>query len=423
MKIACFSLYVAMLDYIEPRDIYESRVQLPKLLDDNLICEDFLNPMLNFWPLKADLIIGNPPWISSKDRSVKVYAKQHEVSDQQTGQLFISRALDYSHRDSLISLIIPNSIFVNKHAENFRKKLFKECAVHSVLNLHWMKNSLFANAKAPCSILTYQPNAENTDNTDYLFAYHSFKPNMITNMLNKIVYDVNEVTYIKKSVIIKNEDIWYILTSGDNFDVQTIAYLKEYPSLKEQMQYLKLEYGRGYAVGGGEHYRPDFLEYRGGNLNGFFESYYIDYESMPKLTETFYERPRRLSFYQHKNKLLVKRTFNTKTGRAASTEHVLIFSDDFHQLADVTGENENLIYYLEALYNSTLFEYYCFHCTKNAVSIKPEISKDNLLDLPVPEFSFDNEKVKRICNLVKKIKQLKHHKINLPLFSAKEEET
>lgn len=408
LKIACFSLYVAMLDYLEPKDIYENGVQLPRLLGDNLLCESFLNPILNFWPLKADLIVGNPPWISSKEKSIKKYAKQQEVSDQQTGQLFISRALEFSHGNTLISLIVPNSIFINKYATNFRRKLFSECVIHSILNLHWMRNSLFTNAKAPCSILTYQLNP---DNTDYTFDYYSFKPNLITNLLNKIVYDKSEIMHLKKSVANKNEDIWYILTSGDNFDVQTISYLKEYHSLNEQMKSLKLEYGRGYAVGNHKYYRPDFLNYRGGNLDGCFKSYSIDYQNLPQITEDYYERPRKLSFYQYTNKLLVKRTYNTHTGRAASSDKIFIFSDDFHQLADITGQNKNLIYYLEALYNSDLFEYYCFHCTKNAVSIKPEISKDNLLDFPVPEFTLKNEYIQKICNLVQLIKKLSNNAI------------
>ena len=416
LKIACFSLYVAMLDYLEPKDIYENRVQLPRLIEENLICEDFFNPVLNLWYLKADLIIGNPPWISSKDRSIKKYARKQGVSDQQTGQLFTLRALAFAHENTLISLIVPNSIFINKNAGEFRKRLFTQCIIKDVLNMHWMKNSLFANAKAPCSILTYQPSS---NDIDYTFNYYSFRLNLITNVLNKIVYDKDEIIYLKKSVVIKNEDIWYILTSGDNFDVQAISYLKEHPSLNEQMQSLKVEYGRGYAVGNGKDYCPDFLEYKGGNLHDCFKSYCIDYQNLPQITEDCYERPRKLSFYQHTNKLLVKRTYNTHTGRAASTDKIFIFSDDFHQLADITGKNKNLIYYLEALYNSDLFEYYCFHCTKNAVSIKPEISKGNLLDFPVPEFSFNNEIITKICDLVKSIKQLKDCTSNLPILSGK----
>lgn len=418
LKIACFSLYVAMLDYLMPKDIYENQVQLPTL-KQNLIAHNFLDPIPvpELSGVTVDFIIGNPPWVSADEDVIeKRIARSIGVSDKQTAQLFILYSRKYACANTWISFLVPNSIFLNQNASTFREQLFELFTVREVMNLHWMKQTLFKNAKAPCSILTLQATPSQRD---YAFSYCAFRPNLLSTVLNQIVYDEENIIRLKKSEVQHNEYVWYTLTSGDQFDLQTILYMQEYPRLRDQMTLYKLECGRGFAVGKGNEYCPEFLEYRGGNLDGCFESYFINARRLPAITQAYYERPRKLSFYQFTNKLLVKRTYNKRTGHASSSQDIFIFSDDFHQLADTTGENLDLIFYLEALYNSRVFDYYCFHCTKVFVSIKPEISKDNLLDFPVPPFSAEDDTIQEIISNVRRLKQLKEHSMHAvePLFS------
>lgn len=64
LKVACFSIYIALLDYQEPKDI--NLYRFPNLLNENLFEADFFHVEHQYneiiGRINFDYILGNPPW-------------------------------------------------------------------------------------------------------------------------------------------------------------------------------------------------------------------------------------------------------------------------------------------------------------------------------------------------------------------------
>ena len=87
LKVACFSIYIALLDYQNPKDI--DVYEFPNLLNENLFKADFFDTNHSFNHLiqddKPKFILGNPPWKKDKSKkhldwvnSTKTYSKKNK---------------------------------------------------------------------------------------------------------------------------------------------------------------------------------------------------------------------------------------------------------------------------------------------------------------------------------------------------------
>jgi len=158
-RIACFSLYLAYLDFFNPPDI-QNHVErigrpLPKLLDYGDI---FDRPTADIPViLKADFladetlsketftcIIGNPPW---EGRGSKQIARK-----------FIQKAPDLLENGGTGCLLLPTKILQNQ-TDAFQEKWLKKITLESVLQLADYRYLLFQNAKAPAFIACFKNTA------------------------------------------------------------------------------------------------------------------------------------------------------------------------------------------------------------------------------------------------------------------------
>ncbi len=344
LKLACFSLYIALLEYLTPKDILENEFKFPNLIGKTLFEKNFFDGELDSIGIHADLIIGNPPWVSDKDVMHNRYCKDRNIpiSDKQTAQAFVARSKDFANWNAIVSLLVTNTIFTNENAEKFRKYLLENYRVLEVFNFYGIKSTLFSHAKAPCSILTYK--CEDVEG-DYCFDYFAFHENLISSVFQKIVFDYENIIKIKNTNVIHRSYLWRVLNHGD------------------------------------------------------------EYDALPQMTQSEFERPRELEGYLCNNKLLIKRTQNEKLSGAAFCPEPIVFCDDYHCLYDMTGQDGKELKVLEAYYNSSIFRYYCFFASKEAVAIKTEISKGDILSFPVPKnISEDDEN--RLLSLISEIENL-----------------
>lgn len=415
LKLACFSLYIALLEYLTPKDILENGFKFPNLIGKTLFEKNFFDSELDNTGIHADLIIGNPPWVSDKDIAHNQYCKNRNVpiSDKQTAQAFVARSRDFANRNAIVSLLVTNTIFTNENAEKFREYLLGNYRLLEVFNFYGMKSTLFSHAKAPCSILTYK--CEDVED-DYCFDYVAFRENLISNIFQKIVLDYENIIKIKNTNILNCSYLWRVLNHGDEYDARVIKKMKSFPTVGER----GYKYFRGYAVGSkNRKSEPGFLKYKGGNLKGYFHRYLINYDALPQMTQSEFERPRELENYLCKKKLLIKRTQNEKLSGAAFCSEPIVFCDDYHCLYDMTGQDGRGLKILEAYYNSDIFKYYRFFASKEAVAIKTEISKGDILSFPVPEnISEDDEN--RLLNLISEIENLLKEKYAQIIFEESE---
>jgi type I restriction-modification system DNA methylase subunit len=155
-RITAFSLYLAYLDQLSPRDVLElaakghklpKLVHYPELQKDNPVeghiwCSDFFDTDAPY-PTAVDLVVGNPPWGSTAHKNTPAGrwcndpTRRLPVPDKQIAAAFIWKAAEHVDTKGRVCLIVPHSTLFNhtRTSTAFQKRLFSLNTVEQVLNL------------------------------------------------------------------------------------------------------------------------------------------------------------------------------------------------------------------------------------------------------------------------------------------------
>lgn len=174
VRVACFSLYLAMCDEIDPR-YYWTQVTFPKLRDRRLVCADFfaedqagIHTTVDAGTY--DLVIGNAPWgRKSLSNTARSWATVYNwpVANKGIGTLFLPKAARLTRAGGTLAMIQPaSSLLFNRGgpATQFRKRLFSSLRVIEIVNLSAVRFRLFKRvgrrpkpSVAPVCVVTLQP--------------------------------------------------------------------------------------------------------------------------------------------------------------------------------------------------------------------------------------------------------------------------
>ena len=188
-RIAAFSLYLAYLDKLSPRDIRELQRNgppLPHLVDEaggeacgldsarrNIVCADFFSACLPL-PENVDFVVGNPPWGSVKeDTPAARWCEDTErvMPNRQIATAFVWKAIKHARAKSAVCFVLPYGTLFNHGAKalEFQKAWFEEHLVERVLNLTDLRFFLFRDAIHPAIIVRYRnvPPDKNHDKVEY----------------------------------------------------------------------------------------------------------------------------------------------------------------------------------------------------------------------------------------------------------------
>jgi hypothetical protein len=177
-RITAFSLYLAYLDQLAPRDIRELQKKgraLPRLVNaaddfksayhDGCIWQaDFFADNTRF-PKDVNLVIGNPPWgsIATKDTLAALWCVSHAkpIPDKQIATAFMWKAPEHVSAQGRICFVLPHGTLFNhnKTAVAFQREFIRRHAVTRVLNLVDFRFFLFEEAIHPAVVISYQKNA------------------------------------------------------------------------------------------------------------------------------------------------------------------------------------------------------------------------------------------------------------------------
>lgn len=397
LKITKLSLYIALLDCFEPKDIEDNDIRLPDM-KQNLIRGDFFDN--NFINLKFDLIVGNPPWTSKLSESCKRYLKNQYnniVSDNQLCQAFILRIKDYMDHNSICSVLITNGILYNSNARKFRKTLLSNFKLIEVFNLQKLKTSLFENAKYPCSVITL---SINNIGENYICNYVNVVRDFFDILQNTIYFDKSNSQKISYTILKKYDFIWTILHEGNILDFELIYKLKY--SNNNMSSFLNLNnlfIGQGYSKG--NKIDESFLKLKE-CCPDYFTRYKIEYNRLKHNKNKAFERLHDVKQYFSSNKLLIKRTIRKNHPECAYSDQPLFYNNDFYCIFSMENNVNLNLYFLEAIINSDLYNYYQFHMSPsyNKTS-KPEIRMDSIKSFPIPQTTYSQ--LKKITDKVKNI--------------------
>ena len=254
IKVAAFSLYLSMLDFLDPKDVWlDTDKCFPYLIYDedpihpddkkgrNLYRTDAINENGKFENIEYDLVIGNPPFgTKGLEKNIREYCSTHSFDNQYVIP-FIHKSASLAKNGEIALLFNTQLLTYPKTGiVNFRNWLFNNNHVEKVYNLSIFRNatkdfggSLFSTAKVPVSIVFFQPGAQ--DKQEKTIEYWAPKTFVKNNVVEGVIIDKTDIKYLPRTECNKGDGyIWKIAQWGSLSDYFLIKKLQlNNPKLKD----------------------------------------------------------------------------------------------------------------------------------------------------------------------------------------------
>lgn len=246
IKVAAFSLYLALVDKLDPKTLWQKKKhRLPNLINnpddkllkvqgENLFCRDTILENKEIEAINFDLIVGNPPFgTSDLAESVRSYCDKYGFAKEMVLP-FLHKAISFAPNGE-IALIFNTKVLTNTGGtyQNFRKWLFNDCYVEKVFNFSILRNAkknfggqLFGDATGPISIVLYQK--EPPEKPADKIAYYAPKTFIKSNVIDGLNIDFTDLKYLPREECQKpNTKIWKIAMWGGMNDWELAQRLLE----------------------------------------------------------------------------------------------------------------------------------------------------------------------------------------------------
>ena len=268
IKVAAFSLYLALLDKLNPKTIWQNKDhRLPNLINNpndltikkqgnNLFCRDTIEDNIEIQKLSFDLIVGNPPFGTSElSNTLSKYCNKFNFAKEMVLP-FLHKAISLSPNGE-IALIFNTKILTNTNIGylNFRNWLFNECYVEKIFNFSILRNAkknfggqLFGNATGPISIIFYQKHHKEPSDK---IVYYAPKTYIKSNIIEGLSIDSSDLKYLPREECKNpNSRIWKIAMWGKMNDWELVERLKKYRfnNIESFTKEHKIENGVGFQL-------------------------------------------------------------------------------------------------------------------------------------------------------------------------------
>ena len=423
VRVAVFSLYVALLEEVSPRDIREliSRGKiLPELWNKTLACCDFFSVAPETG--QFDVIIGNPPWTSRRGAARLSVKWSKETGNPMPGGedawAFSWKALAHVVEGGVIAFLLPAMGFLHNHARKTvaaRNAFFQRCRVRRVINFADLRFQLFEKAHRPAALILYS--AGDAKVFPYRFDYWAPKADLNLRIKRVITLATVDKLSLSVSAVLENPLTFKQRLWMREPDAKLFAYLTRLPKLGDFIQdYGGIRRRRQDAAGLwviGQGYQPFNVdedeeietaeELDGSEADGPVVSDYVG--RLPDLPISAFSRfaqsadglrPAASSAVRRRGfehgfdgvRVLVPRGVETSQSRlrAAFCDEPLTFQHIIQAITVPKG-GETRAKLLTAVLNSRIAVWYAFHGTASFGSDRPEVAQADLLRLPFPDHS------------------------------------
>ncbi|MCX6579355.1 MAG: N-6 DNA methylase [Candidatus Aminicenantes bacterium] len=416
VKIAIFSLYIALLDYQEPKDI--ENFKFPELIGSNFFNADFFDLEHAFnTRLKGsgfDFIIGNPPWgnpsMKGEENRYLDYCEKRKVKigRKEISQAFLLRASDFSSENTGCALIVTSKNLYNIESINFRKSFLASFKIDRIFELSSVRRQLFSKVKksgadaiAPAAVIFYRfSHGEDTGNN--IVRHISLKPNPLFDWFKIFViekYDYKEVLQDH----FKNYDwLFKTLVYGNVLDFYFLKRMKEsYPTIREAITGKVDDFlvGQGIMVGGGDKNDVSYL------LNKPYiktkddlKPFYAGIRPGNTWQERYVHRNRDKELFNGNCLVMAEGLLSDLSSKAAYLTQKAVFKSSITAIRAQKDDGKKFLKMTVGLLNSSLFSYYIM-MTGSSAAIEREQTHDK------EKFDFFFNYHQEIHDIVEKIEQ------------------
>lgn len=236
VRVASFSLYLAMCDEIDPRRLMWQNWEFPSMRDERIIKRDFFDE-LPLFEKKYDVIIGNAPWGRSeakKSKYVKIWTEknQWEIPNEDIGPLFLPKSTLMTNSNGVVAMLQPaNSLLFNQSSKclAFRRKLFTSFKTFQIVNLSALRFGLFSDSISPSCIIILTNSLPDEKPISYICP----KGTKTQEDIERILIEHQDESYIHSLEAINNPLVWTTLMWGSRRDLNLMKRLSREGSVKK----------------------------------------------------------------------------------------------------------------------------------------------------------------------------------------------
>ena len=427
VRVASFSLYLTMLDSIDPLEYWKNAFLFPRLRSQRLIHSDFfaenkIGFRSNLDSNTYDLIVGNAPWgKNTTTEQAKSWQKRKEnkgkwkTSYGNIGPLFLPKAAILTKPNGRISMMQPvlaMLFYQDAKARKFRAGLLSEFKVEEVVNLSSLRFGLFKTAISPACIITLCKTPSNGD----AFAYICPKPIRTNEGDYRLIIESYDVSFIYPEEVLNYPLIWATFMWGGSRDFMLMKQLCQLQSIAKLTRKEEAVYSQGINRGNRQDFNNNLLERKLFEEEDFpSESFlHIDIDPLLKNQDPYAQRsgkdnPQAFDYPQ----LIIKQSWQIEQQRfrAVLTEskvgyHEGIVCSGSYVSVHIPEENISLLEAACLSYNSTIAAYYLLLSSGSFASYIPKVNVGDLMQVPIPSISTE------VIGRIKTYEDIDHHIYN-----------
>lgn len=191
-RITAFSLYLAMLHYLDPPSIQQhirDRNKLPNLIASHEKSKNHFNTIRVANAFSGDtddlgdidVIVGNPPWGSPSTRADQITKERHQVmmdwcntnshpvGDKEQSQAFLWRAFDFLREGGRCALLTSAGVLFksSETTTTFRKEWMSKVRLIEVFNFTHVRQFFFKGAISPFVMLHFTKAQQGEQSVEY----------------------------------------------------------------------------------------------------------------------------------------------------------------------------------------------------------------------------------------------------------------
>lgn len=271
VRVACFSLYLAMADAIDPKHYVTREKAFPRLRGTRLVTKDYFDESTDGFRTAEDastfdLVIGNAPWgegttkktSHAADKSAatrrrkkkgdqptkaeewaRIHNKGWPIANHDIGPLFVAKGLHLINELGRVAMLQPAPPWLYhraKPAMKLRKKFFGYFTFNEVTNLSALRRELFPKAIGPACVVVVGRGVPNPDTPFYYFTPKPLRTSAETHKSARVVAQTVEIEPPDVSRLTHDEAandplVWPVLALGGWRDLNLVRRLQKYENL------------------------------------------------------------------------------------------------------------------------------------------------------------------------------------------------
>lgn len=417
VQVAVFSIYLTLLDYLEPPAI--ETFKFPILFNENFFEADFFDVNATFnsqlKDIEFDFILGNPPWkgngmndlgksyLKNRKNEEKPLKKKFKIAinNNEIAEGFVLRVSDFCNSQTQIAFIIGSSSLYNlgynkDERSLFRQYLLEEYFIDKVFELAPVRYEVFEKsnkpAVAPAAVIFYR--YANGENTDKNIVHHiSLKQSRFFSLFKIFTINRSDYKQIQQEKLKEFDWLWKVLVYGSYLDFNFLRRIKEkYIVIKDIVSDTNK-----FVQSTGLHSRSKPLD-KPKDISSienitFFKtdavnSFIIDYRRKAILEVNKIDIIKDVRIYKAPM-LLVREgiDMSSLTAKSAISRKDMLFKDSVTSIKSINSSDFNVLNNIAAIFSTSLFSYYAVN-TFASIGIERERVKNyNKYSLPYLELN------------------------------------